>query len=209
MRTPRFLAILVSICTIFFAAAKSYAQSDKEKPGNISVSSNNQRYDYLVLATKRTSTMQKELNQAAIEGFKFAGVMGGQTAFGGSEVVVIMARDKALETKPRYEYKLLATNKTSTMQKELQQAGDAGFEYKGQTVFETSFGGKEVVVILERDPDAKIVPYEYKLLATSKTSTMQKELAEAAKEGFVFVGLTVAETAFGGNELVTILRKQK
>ena len=57
----------------------------------------------------------------------------------------------ATDSRAVYEYKLLATNKTSTMQKELQQAGDAGFEYKGQSVFGTTFGGKEVVVILERE----------------------------------------------------------
>jgi hypothetical protein len=35
---------------------------------------------------------------------------------------------------------------------------------------------------------------------------MQKELIEAGEAGFEFVGMTVAETAFGGKELVTILR---
>ena len=51
----------------------------------------------------------------------------------------------------RFEYRLLATSKTSTMQKELQEAADAGFEFIGQTVFESMFGGKEVAAILERD----------------------------------------------------------
>jgi hypothetical protein len=152
--------------------------------------------------------MQKEMNQAADAGFRFEGVMGGETAFGGKEVVLIMSREAGATPKPRYEYKLLATSKTSTMQKEAQQAGDAGFEYKGQTVFSTTFGGKEVVVILERDRDAPITAHDYRLLATSKTSTMQKELNEAGNVGYRFVGLTVGETAFGGNELVCILRKQ-
>ncbi len=48
---------------------------------------------YKVLATKKTSTMQKEMQQAAESGFRFAGVSGGGPAFGGSEVVVIMRRD--------------------------------------------------------------------------------------------------------------------
>jgi hypothetical protein len=54
----------------------------------------------------------------------------------------------------RVEYRVLATNKTSTMQKEMQEAGDAGYEYRGQSVFRSMFGGKEVVAILERDADA-------------------------------------------------------
>jgi hypothetical protein len=165
--------------------------------------------EYKLLATNKTSTMQKELNEAAGAGFRFAGVMGGETAFGGSEVVVVMSRDQTTRGKSSFEYRLLATSKTATMQRELQEAADAGFEYKGQTVFPTTFGGKEVVVILERDPEARTVRYEYKLLATSKTSTMQKELNEVGAAGFDFVGVTVGQTAFGGKEVVSILRRRQ
>jgi hypothetical protein len=112
--------------------------------------------------------------------------------------------------KGRFAYKLLATNKTSTMQKEMQEAGDAGYEYKGQTVFKSAFGGKEVVVILELDRSIKDRPsFEYRLLATKKTSTMQKELLEAGNAGFEFVGVTVADTAMGGAEVVSILRRKR
>ena len=165
--------------------------------------------EYKLLATNKTSTMQKELNEYAGAGFRFAGVMGGETAFGGSEVVVVMSRDQKTRGNSRFEYRLLATSKTSTMQRELQEAADGGFEYKGQTVFPTTFGGKEVVVILERDPEARTVRYEYKLLATSKTSTMQKELNEMGAGGFDFVGVTVGQTAFGGKEVVSILRRPR
>ncbi len=134
--------------------------------------------------------------------------MGGDTAFGGSEVVVVMSRDRENQNEGNYQYQLLATSKTSTMQKELQEAGDEGFEYRGQTVFKTRFGGQEVVIILERDRNKAPSHYEYKLLATNKTSTMQKELSEAGEAGFDFVGLTVGSTAFGGSEVVSILRKQ-
>ena len=56
----------------------------------------------------------------------------------------------------------------STMQNELQEAADAGFDYRGQTVFKTAFGGEEVVVILEKDLDEESTYYAYKLLATKK-----------------------------------------
>ena len=163
--------------------------------------------EYRVLATSKTSTMQKEMQEAAAAGFRFGGVMGGETSFGGSEVVIVMSRTPDRSGGP-FEYRLLAASKTSTMQKELQKAGDAGFEYKGQTVFTSTFGGKEVVVILERDALAPKKPrYEYRLLATNKTGTMQKELLEAGEDGFEFVGLTVAETVIGGKETVCILRR--
>ena len=160
---------------------------------------------FKLLATSKTSTMQKELNEAADAGYRFEDVTGGKTTFGGSEVVVIMS--KMNENKGRYQYKLLATSKTSTMQKEMQEAGDNGFEFRGQTVLATFIGGDEVVVILEKDTRAEIKKYEYKLLATSKTSTMQKELSQAGDAGFNFVGSTVGKTAFGGSEVVIITRR--
>ncbi len=50
--------------------------------------------------------------------------------------------------------------------------------------------------------------YQYQLLATSKTSTMQKEMRAMAAQGFVLVGLTVSKTRFGGSEVVTIMRRR-
>ncbi len=93
------------------------------------------------------------------------------------------------------------------MQKELQAAADEGYEYVDQTVFESFFAGEEVVVLTERDKDEPVQNYEYQLLATSKTSTMEKELTEIGQRGFSFVGLTVGETAFEGEEIVVITRR--
>src|SRR5262249_24473989 len=86
-------------------------------------------YDYRVLATSRTATMEKELNQGADAGYRMEKAMGGGTAFGGQEVVVVMSKSKIEGSeRGRYAYKLLATNRTSTMQKELQEAGNEGFD---------------------------------------------------------------------------------
>jgi hypothetical protein len=184
---------VVTAATLFLTAASSAADVP--------------RYDYRVLATTKTSTMEKEINEAADAGYQFHAVMGGETAVGGREAVVIMGKKIGEESKVRKRYKLLATSKTSTMQKEMQQAGDEGFEYRDQTVFQSAFGGREVVVIMEMEAGSK-KRVEYKLLATTKTSTMQKELQEAGEAGFELVGLTVAKTAMGGSELVSILRKE-
>jgi hypothetical protein len=163
------------------------------------------KFDYRLLATTRTSTMEKELNQAAGAGFVFSSVMGGQTGMGGKEVVVVMAKRSGAEASRRV-YKLLATSRTSTMQKEMQQAGDDGFDYCGQTVFQSALGGKEVGVILERNPTAR-KRVEYRLLATTRTSTMEKELKEAGEAGFEFLAVMVGSTAFGGKEVISILRR--
>jgi len=192
--------ILLAVLTLEGAAAGK--QESRAGTGD-------DQYDFRLLATNRTSTMEREMAEAADAGYRFKAVMGGETAVGGSEVVVVMQKDWSGESAGRYQYKLMATSRTSTMQKELQEAGDNGYEYCGQTVFKTALGGNEVVVILERDRDNETVPYyEYRLLATKKTSTMQKELNEAGMEGFMLVGLTVSKTSFGGSEVVSILKRR-
>jgi len=94
------------------------------------------------------------------------------------------------------------------MEKELQEAGDAGFEHVGVSVFRKTFS-TEIMVILERAIDVKPKLWDYKLLATSKTSTMEKEVTEAAAAGYQFVGFSSGPTFGGRNELVTIMRRPR
>ena len=162
------------------------------------------KYDFKVLGTTKTSTMEREMNEARSGRLCFPERNGWETAFGGKEVVAIMARSGAGEQKI---YKLLAANKTSTLEKEMQQAAQAGFEYKGQTVFESALGGREVCVIMERDKSNSSQSSDYRLVATSRTSTLEKELAGAGTQGYSVAGMTVSKTAFGGNEVVCILRR--
>jgi hypothetical protein len=151
--------------------------------------------------------MQKEMQDAGQIGYRFVAVMGGETAVGGKEVVVLMGKDPAV--KDTYDYRLLATTKTSTLQKEMQEVGDSGFAVVGQTVFESLFGGKETAAIVERSSSGSKARYEYRLVATSKTSTLERELQEVAADGFVAVDMTVGKTALGGSELVVITRRVK
>jgi hypothetical protein len=187
--------LLAGILVVVAGANRSFGQA----PASTAI-------EHRVLATNRTSTMERELNEAAAAGFRLSAVMGGDTAFGGSEVVVVMARTGQ---ENRYAYRLLAANRTGTMQRELQQAADSGFDYRGQTVFDSAFGGEEVVAILERDNQVAPAPYEYRLIATARTATLQKELQEAGAAGYQVVGMTVGRTAVGGKELVAITRRSR
>ena len=139
---------------------------------------------YVLLATKKTSTMQKELNAAAAQGFRI--VVGSPTS--GTEMALLLERVGHPE-RP-YTYRLLATTRTSTMQKELDEAAPDGFRLLPRTMIAKNqmFGGTEIVVILERPPAVE-KRYKYKLLATNLTSTLQKEVAQAEADGFVLVGL--------------------
>lgn len=193
--------MLMTFCALFLCLIPVSA------PVAVAAQDNQEPIEYKLLATNKTSTMEKEMNAAAAEGFRFEGTMGGETAGGGNEIVVIMSR-RGSSSSERLQYKLLATNKTSTMQKELTDAGAQGFSYVGQSIYDSAFGGREVVVILERNDKVKTT-YEYRLQATSRTSTMQKELNLVGRDGFQFCGITVAETSFGGREVVSIMRRAK
>ena len=102
---------------------------------------------YLLLATNRTSSMENELNEAGERGYRFAGTQGGETAFGGNEVVVIMRLDPEGR---RFRYILLATNRTGTMEREINEVPPE-YEFVGMTVFSSTFGGNEAAVILEAE----------------------------------------------------------
>jgi len=139
---------------------------------------------YLLLATTKTSTMQKELDEASAKGYRI--LTGSPTS--SSEMAVFLER--VTQPPDTYKYKLLATSRTSTMQKELNEVAEGGFRLLPSTMIakQQVLGSVEIVVLLERPPKVEN-QYEYKLLATSRTSTLQKEVSEAQAAGFVMVGM--------------------
>lgn len=139
---------------------------------------------YLLLATERTGTMEEELTEAAALGFRV--VAGAPTS--GDEMVIFMERTPG--SADRFDYRLLATTRTSTMQEELDTAAAEGFRFLPRTPLckSRTFGGDEVVVLLERDP-TETRRYEYLLLATSLTGTLQNEVTEAVDDGFAVSAL--------------------
>lgn len=181
--------LLVFIVAVVFAA---FSQSPQIEPDQ----------KYLLLATTRTSTMQKELDAAAAQGFRI--VAGSPTS--GAEMVVLLERTaKAPNT---YKYKLLATNQTGTMQKELDATAAEGYQLLPRTMIakQQVFIGPEIVVVLEKAPQST-AHYQYRLLATSRTSTMQKEILQAINDGFQIAGIAsrgehmvIMEKKTGGEE---------
>jgi hypothetical protein len=142
---------------------------------------------YLLLATKKTGTMQKELNEAAAQGYRV--VVGSPTS--GSEMAILLER---VATPPdTYQYKLLATTRTGTMDKELNEVAVQGYRLLPRTMIskvDVSLfsGGQEIVVLLEKAPNSKKF-YHYKLLATTLTSTLQKEITQSLAEGYTLAGM--------------------
>lgn len=139
---------------------------------------------YKLLATLKTSTMQKEVDETSAQGYRI--LVGSPTS--GSEMALFLSRDGTVEAP--YKYKLLATTRTGTMQKELNEAAENGFRLIPSTMIAKKgiLAGVEIVMIMEQPPKVR-KQYEYKLLATSRTSTLQKEVSEAQPAGFVIIGM--------------------
>jgi hypothetical protein len=139
---------------------------------------------YLLLSTRQTSTMEKELSAAAARGYRI--LVGSPTS--GVEMALLLER---VATPPEtYTYKLLATTRTGTMQRELDEASQAGFRLLPTTMISKRqmIGGEEVVVVLERPPKVE-KRYSYRLLATTRTATLQKEITDALAAGYVLAGM--------------------
>jgi hypothetical protein len=163
--------------------------------------------DYRVLGTSRASTMEKELNEAAEAGFHFSKVTAGTNALGGKELMVVTVKDGAASTRDARQYKVLTAARTSTLENQLQQAADDGYEYVDQAMFVSGVGGRQLAFILERDPAKPRSRSTYRLIGAAKASTLQKELNGLGAQGYVVVGFTVGVTTLGGEETVVILRK--
>ncbi len=152
---------------------------------------------YLLLSTVKTSTMQKELDEASAQGFR---IISAASSCGQSEMVLFLER--VTQPPDTYKYRLLATTRTSTMEKELNQAAQEGFRLLHRTITaKEGFLTNEIVSVLEQAPKSS-KRYQYRLLATSRTSTLQKEVAESEADGFVLVGLV------GRGENMVIMEKE-
>jgi len=139
---------------------------------------------YLLLATNKTSTMQKELDEAAAQGFR---IITGASNCGQMEMALFLGR--VAQPPDTFKYQLLSTNKTSTMEKELNEAARQGFRLLPDTLMsKENMLTKEIVAVLEKAPKSD-KQYEYKLLATSLTTTLQKEVFQAEANGFVLIGM--------------------
>ncbi len=157
------------------------------------------KYEYKVLATNRLSTMRKELEEAAAEGFEFRGITTEQKPppFAYPETIVVMERPVG-ETKRRFDYKLVSTKSEKTAQKKLDAAVSEGYlpvemalgvDLNAMEVLSPYPPDHHVTIVLARDannPGAEMGAREYRFLRTTRVSTMEKEMNQLAKEGFQF-----------------------
>ena len=133
--------------------------------------------DYLFLDTQQTGTLQRELQEAADNGYR---LVSGYGSWGRPTVIL----ERALEPDP-IEYLLLAAAKTGTLQDEIAEAATHGYRFT--SVFEI---GGEAVAVMQRVPGQADPTHEYVVLGTKRLGTMEEEFLAAAANGFKLVGQT-------------------
>ena len=160
--------ILALSLLLIFAAAVS-AQSE-------SISAGSANDNYLILSTKRISTMEKELAEAGSKGFR---VLYGSPTQSADMALFLQKGDSPVD------YKILATARISTMEKELNEAGREGYRLLPRTiVFKSGFVTAELVMVMQRDKTEKSA-YAYDLVEAAKEVNLQKKIDDAGSRGFV------------------------
>jgi hypothetical protein len=167
MKKYFFMLLLMSLW-----ACSAFAQ---DKIGDVKVSDDG----YAVLATKRIQTMEKELDEAAAKGFRV--LFGGPTQ--NLDVAIFLKRIEN-PANGLYKYKVLATSRLKTMEKEMNDAAKGGFRILPSTItFKQGFLTAELFLIMEREPTAPN-NYEYKLIEAGKEVNLQKKIEEAQGQGY-------------------------
>ncbi|HEV7892118.1 MAG TPA: hypothetical protein VGP08_15840 [Pyrinomonadaceae bacterium] len=184
MRKPIF------VLTLLLALTASAAAQDKARTDSLKIDDDQ---TYLVLSTKRIQTMEKELDEAAAKGFRV--LYGAPTEQW--DMAILLRRVQDSEQAP-YGYKVLATSRNKTMQKELNEVAKQGYRLLPRTIiFKQGFFTAEMVMLMEREPKSGR-SYEYKLVSAGKETKLHKKIDEAVAEGFT----PVTMITIGGHVVV-------
>lgn len=171
LKLTMFLTFIVLACTTFAISAQNL-KVDSQQP-------------QVLIAASSTETLGQELAQAGALGFH---VKAGTTR-GGGEVVLLLERD--LNLREQLQFKVIATTSTETFRKEITEAGRQGFRAVPHTFLNKPSGvlvGNEIAVVMER-PVKTTKRYDYKLLSTNQTSTLEAEWRVTSTERYQIVGM--------------------
>ena len=175
----RIIALLALLASL---AATAPAQ-DKPKSDRVKIDDDQ---NYLVLSTKRIQTMEKELDEVAAQGFRV--LYGAPTAQ--LDMALLLTRVQEPSAEP-YRYRILATSRNKTMEKELNEGARDGYRLLPRTiVYKEGFFTAEMVMVMERAPKSN-KSYEYKLVRATKETKLHKKIDEAGAQGFVPITMVI------------------
>ena len=168
--------------------------------------------EYQVLQTSRTSTLEKEINQAGAEGYRPIGlfiVLSDYYALlertvGESRQTTEQAAD--LGSSPRF--KLLVSMRLATVEKELRQAAASGYRALMTAAKESPAlltTGQMVLILLEKTETSG---YDYVVVGSKDPSDLRQKLQQAAAKGFQLMPQTLVRR-IGLTAMLTLLMEKR
>jgi hypothetical protein len=167
------------------APAAGVKEAGKEKKANLGVADYSR--PYVLMATTKTSTLEKEMAEAVARGHRL------QSGAAADELLFLTERQDANTPKP--DYILLSTTKTDTLEREMNQAVARGYRLHPLSlagILRSMTGLFETVAVMEKRESPAV---EYRVIGTSRAGTFEKELIAAGEQGWELVA-TVRSGAF-------------
>jgi hypothetical protein len=158
--------------------------------------------EYHLTAVERIATLEKELNASAQKGFV---VVPGTVTKAGDETMVLSRRTSG--SSDRYSYRVLKSD--DAVESNLRDMASKGFSPVGAFLQQSGFGammsspttGSLHIVLQGPAEGASVVPARRaRVLSTTKTSTMERELNETAAKGFRVTGASLMKVMLEENE---------
>jgi hypothetical protein len=165
-------------------------------PSQNNATPDQQRFEYKALAANKISTIRKELEDAAAQGWELRGLTSSSSLMPltVSETVVVIERESG-RSKQKYEYRLLTAKREGTLQKEMDASVSEGFQPVAISVTRDNNPASFVFALLAlrydlilrrsiENPAAEKGAREYRFISTIKAGTMEKEMNQLAAKGY-------------------------
>jgi hypothetical protein len=161
--------------------------------------------ELLFIDTRDASTLEKELNSNAQLGWRLHQLPKSSLA---NSIGALLTRAEAGK---QYQYKVLATRRVSTIEKEFSQAAAEGWEFRGllsrfdfgdMMIMAFTHVGGESFMVMEREVGETKPRFEYRLLSAQREKTIQRELDQAVAEGYLPLAIAVGQDTSGAMVLL-------
>jgi len=161
--------------------------------------------EFLFIDTRDASTLEKELNSHAQLGWRLDRLPKSSMA---NSIGALLTR---AESGKQYQYKVLATRRVSTIEKEFTQALAEGWEFRGlmsefnfedMMMMAFTHVGSETFMVLERESGEVKRRFEYRLLSAQRKKTIQQELDQAVAEGYIPLAMAGGQDTSGAMVLL-------
>jgi hypothetical protein len=168
------------------------------------VGNTTQKCEYKVIDDGNLLNVEREMNEAGRNGFRYGGMKGTSGLFGGGVKVVIMFRPIGLSASrqgfsnrnggpevtsipERFEYRLAAASRPLALQGRMNELGGQGFRYEDVNGPYAKGRPNEIIVLLSRREGVTARKYEY-LVLDHFNFRLRDELGSIGQQGYDYLG---------------------